>query len=84
MKRGQGTTFVLAWESGGYAPEASAGSPRAPGNKVNSAGGGGRLCPRPFYEEINALWFQAERPGSQAMAALGSYVEPSFEGCYHP
>jgi hypothetical protein len=33
----------------------------------------GGLGPRPLYEEITASWFQAGRPGPQAMAPLGNY-----------
>jgi len=36
----------------------------------------GGLGPRPLYEEITALWFQADRPDPQALAPLCPYAGP--------
>ncbi len=83
--KGAGTSFVVAWGFGRYAPEASAGIPVGMGNRTEpppkEAGG---LGPRPFHEEISALWFQAERTGPQAMAALSLYIQPLFNAGNHP
>ena len=44
----------------------------------------GDIHPRPIHAEITASWFQAERTGPQALAALGNYAKHSSETGRHP